>query len=98
MQVIDDDEDCCGNDKPIDVISSDIGANLSHQENLNNTVNDNHFNAFANSFHVTEEVNTMQDTVARQMEKEGTLTMSTRILKHHFPAAFFKLKHLELNL
>ena len=48
--------------------------------------------------HVTEEVNTMQDTVARQMEKEGTLTMSTRILKHAFPAAFFKLKHLELNL
>lgn len=57
MQVIEDDEDCCGNDKPIDVISSDIGANLSHHENLNNTVNDNnHFNAFANSFHVTEEV------------------------------------------
>lgn len=54
LQVIDDEEDCCGPEKPIDVISSDIGANLSHQENLNNTVN--HFNAYANSFHVTDEV------------------------------------------
>ena len=32
------------------------------------------------------------------MEQAGTLTMSTRILKHVFSAAFFKLKHLELNL
>ena len=40
----------------------------------------------------------MQDTAARQMEKEGTLTMSTRVLKHCFSSQFFQLKHLELNL
>ena len=48
--------------------------------------------------HVSEDMNKMQDAYARQKEEEGTLTMSDRILKHHFSSAFFKLQNLELNL
>ena len=57
MQVIEGGEgDCNAGDKPLDVTSSNEFnlVNMSQNGNLNNTVN--HFNAFANSFHVNEEV------------------------------------------
>ena len=48
--------------------------------------------------HVDSATNVRLDQMARKMESGGTLTKDQRVLKHVFPAAFFQLKTLELNL
>ena len=48
-------EDDYDGEKPVDVVSS-CSSKLAAQASTNNVENGNHFNAFANSFHVTDKV------------------------------------------
>lgn len=82
LEVIEGGEGDC-NEKPVDVLSSEFEANTSQNGNVDNTATK--FNAFASSFHVTED-NRVSEVLPRLTEDMLKIADDDepKILRSHF--------------